>query len=409
MALFTDTELATLKHRYEEDYETAVFANCPTAGLVRKKALGGSSADVTVKYAFGAGMGARLGTLTDATQTLRARFICTPGTLYAQEVVDLVADLASAKDADAIVNVFADAQKSCLEACGQLMERCLQGDGSGTDAIVLSHTGTTAAGSTMTVTRPTDAYRFVPGNILAAKATPFAASLDTGTYLVTNVDQIQGILTVTPQGGASVAIDTHYIGLANSVAASTAIVMPVGIPGWITNDATALAASFYGVTRNVDQVHLAGSVVDCTDQNVQEAIQTVITQIGNIENAKPDTIILSPSNYNKLMALTTDQRRYVDVKGGDISCNYSGFMYKSNGKDVTVHQSPFCYANFIEILEIGKWVIASPNGGDPFMPAFKGETFHNLEGTDQAVIRMRGLFTFYTTQPSASGIALVTP
>lgn len=409
MALFNDDELATLKHRYEEDYETAVFANAPTAGLVRKKALGGDSVGVTVKYGLGPGMGARLGTLSDATSTKRLRFTCTPGTLYAQEVVDLVADLASAKDADAVINVFADAQKSCLEACGQLMERCLQGDGSGTDAVVLSHTGTTAAGSTMTLTRPTDAYRFFVGNILAAKATPFAASLDTGTYLVTGVDQIKGILTVTPQGGASVAIDTHYIGLANSVAASTDVVMPVGIPGWLTNDATALAASFYGVVRNVDQVHLAGNVVDCTDQNVLQAVQTVITQIGNIENAKPDTVLLGPSNYNKLMALTTDMRRYCEVKGGDIDVNYAGFSFKAGGRDLTVHQSPFVYANYIEVLEVGKWIIGSPNGGDPFMPAFKGEMFHNLEGTDQAVIRMRGLFTVYTVQPSAHGIAIVSP
>ena len=50
MALFNNDELATLKHRYEEDYETAVFANAPTAGLVRKKALGGDSVGVTVKY-----------------------------------------------------------------------------------------------------------------------------------------------------------------------------------------------------------------------------------------------------------------------------------------------------------------------------------------------------------------------
>src|SRR6185369_2138337 len=244
-------------------------------------------------------------------------------------------------------------------------------------------------------------------NILAAKATPFAASLDTGTYLVTNVDQIKGIITVTPQGGASVAIDGHYIGLANSVAASTEVVMPVGIPGWLTNDATALAASFYGVVRNVDQVHCAGTVMDCTNLNVLQATQKVITAIGNIENAKPDTILLAPSNYNKLMALTTDMRRYCEVKGGDIDVNYDGFSFKAGGRDVTVHVSPFVYANYIEVLEIGKWIIGSPNGGDPFMPAFKGETFHNLEGTDQAVIRMRGLFTFYTTQPSASGIAVV--
>ena len=408
MSLFNSDELATLKRRYEEDYETAVFANCPTAGMVRKKALGGESVGVTVKYAVGPGMGARLDTLTNSTSTKRARFICTPGTLYAQEVVDLVADLASAKDADAVINVFADAQKSCLEACGQLMERCLQGDGSGTDFVVASHTGTTGAG-TFTVTRPTDAYRIFPGNILAAKATPFAGSLDTGTYLVTSVDQIKGVISATAQGGASFAIDGHYVGLANSVAASTDVVMPVGIPGWLTNDATALAASFYGVVRYVDQVHLAGSVVDCTTLNVLQAIQTVITQIGNIENAKPDTIILSPTNYNKLMALTTDMRRFCEVKGGDIDVNYAGFSFKAGGRDVTVHQSPFCYANYIEVLEIGKWIIGSPNGGDPFMPAFKGEMFHNLQDTDQAVIRMRGLFTFYTTQPSASGIALVTP
>ena len=104
MSLFNTDELATLKNRFEEDYETAVFGNAPTAGLVRKKSYGGDSVGVTVKISPGPGMGARLGSLSAATSTKRRRFVCTPGTLYAQEVVDLVADLASAKDADAVIN-----------------------------------------------------------------------------------------------------------------------------------------------------------------------------------------------------------------------------------------------------------------------------------------------------------------
>ncbi len=221
MSIFTADEEASLKTRYEENYETNVFANTPTAGAIaNKKKMGGSSVRVAVKYGATAGVGARLGLLTDANlNTARDAFTVTPGTLYAQAIVDNVAALFSDSKEDAIVSIFGDEQDSCLVAMSTLIEDCLWNDGSGCQATILSHTG--AGPYVLTLTQQTNAYRFMVNQVIASKATAFAASLDTGTATISAIDQVSGKITVVATGGWT-PTDTHVFGLANTVAASTA-------------------------------------------------------------------------------------------------------------------------------------------------------------------------------------------
>jgi len=405
MALFTAPEEAALKDRWEENYETNVFSNTRPAGYVaNKKKMGGKVAHVVVKYGATAGVGARLGSLSDANlNTSRTEFAVTPGTLYAQAIVDNVAALFSDNKADAVVSVFGDEQDSCLMAMSSLIESCLWNDGSGCIATISSNTG--AGPYVLTLTQPTNAYRFMVNQVIASKATPFAASLDTGTATISAIDAITGKITVVAAGGWT-PTNGHVFGLANTVAASTATQQPVGIPGWLTNDSTALAASFFGVVRNVDQVHLAGNVLDCSGMNVRQAVEATVTAICNIGGARPDCVVLNPTNYLKLLALTNDQRRYVDVKGADIDVSYSGFQFMGPRGKLTVLQSPSAPETQIACLDTRTWYMASPEGGDPVMPAFRGDMgWINLQATDQCLIRLRAAFVFYTDCPSFNGLA----
>lgn len=409
MALFTDPELASLKTRYDENYETNVFSNTPTAGAIaNKKKMGGSTVRVAIKNGATAGVGARLGALTDANLTTqRQAFTVEPGTLYAQAIVDNVAALFSESKEDAIVSTFGDEQDSCFAIMSQLMENCLMNDGSGCQATILSNTG--AGPYVLTLTQQTNAYRFAINQVIASKATPFAASLDAGTATISAIDQITGKITVTAAGGWT-PTNTHVFGLANTVAAATTVQQPVGLPGWLTNDATALAASFYGVVHSSDQVHFAGNVVDCTTLNIRQAVETTVTAICNIGGARPDFVELSPSNYLKLLALTNDQRRYVDVKGQDVDVSYSGFQFMGPRGTLTVLQSPACPSDNVFVLDSRTWFLSSPNGDDPVMPAFRGDMgWINLQATDQCLIRLRAAFCFYTDCPAYNGKAIVTP
>lgn len=411
MALFTTTELASLKQRYDENYETNVFSNTPTAGAIaNKKKMGGSTVRATVKYGATAGVGARLGSVSAANLgTSRTAFTVEPGTLYAQAVVDNVAALFSESKEDAVVSVFGDEQDSCFAVMSQLMENCLMTDGSGCQATILSNTNPSGNIYVLTLTQPTNAYRFMLNQVLGSKATAFAASLDTGTATITAINQINGTVTVDG-GGTWTPTNGHLIGLANSVAASTAVQQPVGLPGWLTNDATALAASFYGVVRSVDQVHLAGNVVDCTSLNIRQAVETTVVAICNIGGARPDFVELSPSNYLKLLSLTNDQRRYVDVKGQDVDVSYSGFQFMGPRGTLTVLQSPACPADNVFVLDSRTWFMSSPHGDDPVMPAFRGDMgWINLIDTDQCLIRLRAAFCFWTDCPAFNGKAIVTP
>ena len=410
MALFTDTEIARLKVRWDNEYEQDVFADAPTAGLCAHEEMGGQSLRVPVKFGTApGGSGARLpADVSGVGGTQAVAFDVQYFTQYAQEVVDNVAALFSESAEDAVVSIYGDAQASCLNQAGRLIEAALHSDGSGCDAVILSHTGTTGT-VTFTLTQPSRAYRFQAGETIAAKVTPFAASLATGTVLLTAVDQVRGTLTGTAQGGFdATALDGYSIGNINTVAASTAFQQTPGLPIWLTSDAALLAATFFGVVRAANAVNLAGTVMDLTGTDVLSAIQALVTQICVISGAKPNTIILNFSNYNKLLALTTNQRRYVDVKGGDIDVSYEGFRFQGPKGPLDVVQSPFCDQTEIYALTMEYWKIGCPGGKDPVRVANRGDQgFISLINTDQSLIRMRAAYGFWTNFPGSSGKAIV--
>lgn len=409
MAFFTANVDAALNQKREENYEQDVFSGCPLLGLVEHKVEGGDAIKVTFKTGFSPGAGARYAdVVAQQGESQRTSMLVTPTVLYASEDVDNPSAVLSERGEDAVIPILSDAQSSAMSSVALQLDQALFSDGYGSLFISKSHTGTTGAGSTITATIPSQIFKVQPNQLLVSKATPAAGALDTGSYLVTGIDEINGILTVTPQGGASVAVDGHVFGLYATMAASTAPVTYVGLTNWLTNDPTLLAASLYGAVRTGGGVHLAGHVLDGTKLNIVDAVNIGETSAANIMGAKPDLVLLSSANYNKLRTQLADRAFNVNSKGDGININYSGFSFMGNRSLMTVHMAPNCSSGDVFVLDSRTWHLAA-SGKELVTPNTLHGGWVDLPDADKTRVSMRALGSFYTHFPGANARVLVKP
>jgi len=411
MALFSANVDAALSQRREEAYEDVAFRLSPALGLMNHKdSKGGNAIKVTVKNGYSAGVGGTYTTaLTNVGETQRQAFLVTPSVLYALETVDNTSELFSQGDDNAVIEIMSDAEKSCMSSAALQVDQALFSDGYGTQFTILSNTG--SGPYVLTATNPTDLFKIQTNQVLASKATPAAASLDTGTATVTNVNAIAGTVTVTANSGWT-PTNTHVVGLSGTMLASATISTFPGFKAWLTNDSTALAAAFFGVTRNVDPVGLAGHVIDlsATGTDIITATNTVIQSISNFGKANPSLVFMNSTNYQKAMNLLDNRMRLTQSKGENIEVLYDGFSFVGPaGKPVTVHVASACSPQDVFVLDPDTWHFASPGNkfirpGQPDGSSFIPADFKNL---DALLCKMRANGFIYCDAPGFNGRAIV--
>lgn len=403
---FTANVDAVLRQNLEKDYEDAVFKRCVALGLFTKgnsEEMGGNAIKVTVKSGYSPGVGGTYATaFANVGETLRDTFLVTPATLYALEQVDNVGSIYSMGD-NAIINTMSDAQKSCMNSASMQVEQALFGDGYGTLFTIASNSA-----GVLTATDPTDVFRIQRNQVLVSKATPASASLDTGTATVTAVNPIAGTVTVTANGGWT-ATNGHVVGLNGTMLASATISTFPGLKAWLTDDSTALAASFYGNTNRAnDPVTLAGHVIDCTGLDVVQAVNRVMQSISNFGNANSDLIFMNTTNAEKMYTLLDTRARYTQSKGESIEILYDGFSFVGPaGNRVTVHPASACGAHDIFVLDSSTWYTPSPKNRFVMPGQPDGTPFVNLISADATLVKMRASGFVYTNAPGFNGRAKV--
>lgn len=410
MAIFTANVDAALNQRREDKYEQNIFSDSPLLGLIHHGKKGGDAIKVTFKTGFSPGVGARYADMAALIgETKRSHMLVTPSVLYAAEDVDNVSAIFSENDEDAVVDILGDAQDGAQRSAAAQVDQALFSDGSGSLFTVSSHTGTTGA-ITLTATIPSQVFKIQVGQTLVSKATPFAASLDTGTILVTGVSQTTGVVSGTAQAGYdATSVNGNVVGLSATMAASTELQTYLGLPGWITNDATILAASIFGLVRTNLGVFGSGHVIDCTNGvSIKDAVNLVIASISMIGGAKPDLVLLNSTNYNKLQTDLGSAAVNVNSKGNDITINYEGFSWIGPKGKLTCHMAPNCSAGDVWVLQSDSWHITAP-GKDLVIPSTLSGGWIPLTSADATRVSMRAAGSFYCDFPAANGRALVTP
>lgn len=406
MGMFDTATAAALNTRFSNSYENLAFRLNAFLGLANhgdSSKLGGDSIVVRCKTGYSPGAGARYAdAYANVGQTSRERFTITPSKLYALETVDHSGALFSQGDMNAVVNTMGDAQDSCAESAAVQLEQAMFSDGFGTLATIKSNTG--SGPYVLTLTNPTDAFKFQNAQVLSSKVTPATAGLDAGTATVTAFDGIAGTVTVTAAGGWT-PTNTHVLGLQATFDATGALTTFPGLGAWLTNDATTLAASFYGVTRSKNPQGLAGHVFSGVATPI-DAINAVINSISNFgPKASPSVVFVNSSTHEDLMR-QLDNRAVIlsQSKAQDVDVLYDGVTFAGpNGKKLTVHVASACSPNDIWVIDPDTWYVQGP--GNKFIHPGQpdGTPFVPLIATDQTLVKFRAEGFVYCDAPGYNG------
>ena len=203
---------------------------------------------------------------------------------------------ASKGDANAFMQAATAEIDGAMSAIGRSLAGAAYRDGSG----VIGNADSVALGPPIeiTLTDPENVTQFEVGMTLQD---PTAAREGT----VQAVDRSNGTLEMAA-GSTLIATDDLVVKGDQSAKVS-------GLDAWITNDPTALAATFFGVDRSVDPSRLAGLNHNGSAQPIEEALIDAASLVGR-EGGRPDYCFMGFEKFSELVKALGSKVQYVDAK-----------------------------------------------------------------------------------------------
>jgi len=242
--------------------------------------------------------------------------------------------------------------------------------------------------------------------VLASKVTPQTAGLDTGTFTVSAFDGIAGTVTVAAAGGWTPTA-THVIGLQATLAGSATPVTFQGFRSWITDDPTALAASFNGVVRGYNPQGLAGHVIRAPGITPIDGINAVLNSLSNFPGNQADAIFCNSTTNEELMRQLDNRAVITESKGQDIEVLYESMSFMGpDGRKKTVFVAPACGANEMWVIDLNTWTVEGP--GNKFIHPGQpdGTPFVPLQDIDATLVKMRAEGYVYCDAPGFNGVVI---
>ncbi len=404
MAFFTNANIsADLVSGIDKSYADVVLRKHAILGLSEHIKGGGASVTVPVRTGYTVSEGTAMSSTTSSSgSTARSAFIVTPSVLYRTAQVNIAQAMWSEDPNLAAVDILMDEAKATMQGIGDSVERALFGTGYGNIGTISSHSGSTP-NFTAILTKPSDAYRFAVGDVLASKATFAAASLDSGTCTVASVDYITGTLTLTGDGTWA-PVDTHVLGKSNVIAASASPILWPGLAGWNPDidNRPASNDSFFNVNRYVNPQALAGTAIDCTGQAPKQAINTLLQAMSNVDGINVDTVLMQSTDYGKLLDDLGSAVEFIDVTG-EMGMNYGAVRFEGPTGPLNVISATFATAGIIRAVDSSVLKIKYPGKKPVELKDENGAGFIAVTTDDIAQFTMRANFIFWPSNPAALG------
>ncbi len=412
MAFFNANVDTLLANDLAMGYEDMAFGGQYAAliGLFKKEDITGDAKKVTLKRDLGGGQSATATTaFTNATLAGRDAFVVTPYKSYGFSVIPLDQDAFTSGNDNAVADLLLDESATAMDSCKMQLDQALAGDGSGTVGTITAHSGSTPT-FVLTLGSVAEANRITVGATYVSKATAFAGSLDTGTFVVTNVSTATKKITVT-ESGTWTPTDTHVFGLQGTMAASTSPVVWPGIPGWIPPAASRPVSSglFFSVDRSVNETKLAGLYLDGTAMGVLEGINQLAYAIADVPGAKPDTIVMAFKTMGKINAQLQTQGRYEQgtIKGAGIDVFYDSVRIDGPHGKMDIVGSSNWPETLVAVLDKSTWYCGSPKN-KPFVPASaNGNPIVEVPNDDTAVAKYRSQAVIWCDAPGHNGMLTI--
>jgi hypothetical protein len=421
MAYFAGNVDALLRSDLHDAYEDMAFGGQYAAliGLFRKKESSGDAMTVPVKFDVSAGQGATAATAyANATTAQRIKFIVTPFKAYQENLIDMSQEIWTKGSENSVADLAEDEAKTAMDGCKKQLDQALGATGYGEIGTISSNTG--GGPYTLTLSQRSDILPVTLNATYVSKATPASASLDTGSFTVTNINPSGLTIVVTANGGWT-PTNTHVFGVSGTMAASASPSQWPGIPGWIPPAASrpiSTSDSFFQVNRSANELKLAGAYLDGSGANatvgtlgILEGVNQLAYNIADVPGANPDLVVMSFANKGKVVAQLQTAGRYreSDTKGQDIDVFFRTVTIVGPTGDMEIVGSSNWPSNLVAVLDKSSWYIASPDNM-PFKPlGVDGIPFQNVPGTDQAVCGYRASAFVYCDAPGFSGMLTVKP
>ena len=248
---------------------------------------------------------------------------------------------------------------------------------SGTGTVAQGDGSSSIAANPMvfTLKNPRDIKFIENGMCVAFSSGDGTGTLRTATSkasVVASVDRQAGTFTmsagVTASGSYSTTVlNGDYVLMSEGDFAASLS----GLDAWLVPYTAAgasrglLTASFFGVTRTLDTIRLAGVARDDSQVSIEEAILNLANDIIDLGDGDPDHFFLTPTAYTNLVKELGAKVRYGEaaVEDADVRFGFKGVVVEPpNGGEILCVPDYNCRAGVGYMLTLDTWKLRSLGG-----------------------------------------------
>jgi hypothetical protein len=341
---------AILKERYpNEEVQRMTFKNRPFFAMVEKdEGFNGELMKVPQQYGNPQNRStkfsqAKAGTSSSSYEAFKIERVKN----YSFASIDNETLLATEGDDGAFLTAMEGEMNGAYDALANDLGATIWGDGTHR----IGQIGTVTAG-VITLSSEHDVVNFEVGMSLQFSANLTGTAVRAGAALVSAVDRENYEVTYTGSV-TGIAADDYIFPAGDKNSALS------GIGAWVpygATRATALATSYWGVTRTTDSTRLGGWYKDYSTLPIEEALSKFVALLGR-EGANPDVIFLNPMDWDELKRSLGSKVQYVNKMIAQVG--FQGIQIVGYNGVLEVYADRWVPYGYASVLQMNTWKLCS--------------------------------------------------
>lgn len=309
----TSFDAALKQHYTDELVENLVYEDNPFLALIPKyEEFGGRNLPIPLIYGNPQGRSATFSNAQNrggSTNSQLADFVLTRVKDYSIATIDNETLEASKGNANAFLEAATVEIDGAINSLTRSLAISLYRDGWG----ALGQRGSLST-NTITLKQVEDVTNFEVGMVLKAGADKDTSALRSGSAEITDVDRVDGTVTVDDASAISSFADDDFLFVEGDrgEGSSPARLKISGLAAWVP-DSSPSSTAFFGVDRTADATRLGGLRSDATGKPIEEALIDAASLAAR-EGGKVDHCFMSYSKYAELEKALGSKVQYVDLR-----------------------------------------------------------------------------------------------